>query len=445
MFLSHTTLCLYDLGHESLCRRCTVTEQSSSRPALREIATQFFLIGCVAFGGFMALISVIEEVCVERRKWLSREDMLDGVSLANVLPGPQAVNTVAYVGYRIAGTRGAIAAFAGILLPTWVLVTMLTFLYFGVAQDVSWLDSFFAGMIPAVAAVIVSVVRRLSRKAVTGNVQRGLFAIAIVAMLVAPAGQKLFVNLGVLALAAILGARLLKTAGEVRQPNRALPVGRLTLLLLFPPLLAGLYLLQPPLPENGLGEIALTFSGLSVMLFGGGYVFIPMIMDVVVTQQEWLTMTEFNDGIAFSQVTPGPIMISAAFIGQRVLMAKGILWGVAGSLVGTLAIFAPPALLMVGAAEILDHIRANQAVQGALKGLRAAVVGMILVAAFVILRSSLPEFDTWLSDWTDVLRSIGIFGLALYGLTRRSLSVLVVLPSAGLLGLLMGFLTGAFG
>ena len=181
---------------------------------------------------------------------------------------------------------------------------------------------------------------------------------------------------------------------------------------------------------------------MGVLLFGGGYVFIPMILDVVVTQQGWLTPTEFNDGIAFSQITPGPIMISAAFIGQKVLMARGPLWGVLGSAVGTLSIFAPPALLMVAAAQVLDQVRASRRVQGALKGLRGAVVGMIAAAAVLILGTALPPLSatgTWVGE---ALPPLGIFGVALVALLRFQASVLVVLPVAGGLGLLAGWLLG---
>ena len=409
--------------------------EQRSRPGPMAIGTQFFLIGCVAFGGFMALISVIEEVCVERLGWLSREEMLDGISLANVLPGPQAVNTVTYVAYRVGGPVGALAGFVGILTPTFVLVTLLTFLYFGVARDLTWLDGFFAGMVPAVAAVIVSVVRRLFGKAVTTTAARGLFGLSVVASLLAPPSLKLSANLGVLLIAAIMGGVLLKPDTAAAPTGAKLPLARVVALVAMPLMLAGAYLSGPPVPNDGIVEIILTFSGLSVMLFGGGYVFIPMILDVVVTQQGWLTPAEFNDGIAFSQITPGPIMISAAFIGQKVMMERGILWGIAGGLAGTVAIFGPPALIMVGAADVLDHVRGSRVVQGALRGLRAAVVGMILVAAYVIFSTGLPPLSSWAVEVRPLVTSVVIFTLSSYALIGRKWSVLAVLPSAGVLGL----------
>jgi len=403
----------------------------------------FFKIGCVAFGGFMALISVVEEVVVRDKGWLDREDMLDGISLANVLPGPQAVNTVTYVGYRVGGVSGALASFVGILTPTFVLVTLLTFLYFGVAQDLPVLEAFFAGIVPAVAAVIVGVVRRLGKKALTGWIPWLMGAIAFALPWLVAADAKVMSNLVLLAAAATLGAFALAPAEDLGAPASSLDLKRLVPVVLLPLVLAGLYLARLPLPEDGLAELAVTFSGLSVMLFGGGYVFIPMIMDVVVSQQGWLTSTEFNDCIAFSQITPGPIMISAAFIGQRVMMAQGPVWAVVGGAVGTLAIFAPPAMLMVAATQILDQIRSSRRVQGALRGVRGAVVGMIAAAAVLILGTVLPGWEPTTAWLLGAAPSLAIFAVALIALVRFKLSVLVVLPAAGGLGLLLSVLVGS--
>jgi chromate transporter len=411
-------------------------EPDVSAPTLGALAWKFFSIGCVAFGGFMALISVVEDVFVRQLKWIDREDMLDGISLANVLPGPQAVNTVTFVGYRIAGWRGALVSFVGILTPTFVLVTLLTFFYFGVAQELTWLDGFFAGLIPAVAAVIFSVAKRLRAKAVTQPITISLMILAAVALFVTPPALQLRVNLCVLAVAGVAGGIALRPVEALAAPKSTLSVRRVALMVAFPLGLAALYLSNPPLASDGLAHLALTFSGLSVMLFGGGYVFIPMIMDIVVTQEAWLTANEFSDGIAFSQITPGPIMISAAFIGQKVMMASsGALLGIVGGLVCTLAIFGPPALLMVAASEMLDHIRSNRIVQGALRGIRAAVVGMILIAGVVILQTAWPGESMAPLPWLQATAGTWVlFGAALVALIRFELSVLVVIPAAGLLG-----------
>lgn len=412
--------------------------KAAAPPSLAALAWKFFAIGCVAFGGFMALISVVEDVFVRQLKWIEREDMLDGISLANVMPGPQAVNTVTYVGYRIAGWPGALVSFVAILTPTFVLVTGLTFLYFGVAQDLDWLQGFFKGIIPAVAAVIFSVVWRLRAKAVTENLGWALMTGAALALFLAPPASQLWVNLAALSMAGVLGSVFLRPpASALDTPSKRPSYTRIALLVAVPLSLPVLYLSNPALDPNGLPQMALTFSGLSVMLFGGGYVFIPMIQGVVVDQQAWLTATQFTDAIAFSQTTPGPIMISTAFIGQKVMMEQsGALMGVFGGLVCTLAIFAPPALLIIAASELLDQIRSNQQVQGALRGIRAAVVGMIFVAGVVILKTAWEGVDfvgAAQLQYSGVL--LALFAASLVALIRYKVSVLAVIPVAGLIGI----------
>ena len=128
----------------------------------------FLKIGCVAFGGFMALISVIADTVVEKRKLLTPDDMLDGISLANLLPGPQGVNCVVYIGYRLRGGLGAFVSAVGVLLPTFVLIAVLTALYLTYASQVPALENLFAGFVPAVAAVIVSVVHRMGKNTPQG-------------------------------------------------------------------------------------------------------------------------------------------------------------------------------------------------------------------------------------------------------------------------------------
>ena len=413
------------------------SETDSTRSPLT-LGWEFFKIGCVAFGGFMAVISVIEDVFVRKLGWIKQEEMLDGVSLANVLPGPQAVNTVTYVGYTCGGRKGALASFVGILTPTYILVTGLTFLYFEYAQGVPSIESFFTGLVLAVVAVIFNVVWRMQGKCLQGPLTWGLALMADASVLTIPTDWKLRATLGVLALAALLGSRVFRTTPDPVPAVAGDKGGSVLPLVALPLLLSGLYLLDLPIPKDGLIHVAITFAGLSVLLFGGGYVFIPMIMHVVVEQEGWLTLGQFNDGIAMSQVTPGPIVISAAFIGQKVLMEQGALWGIVGGLVATLAIFGPPALLMVAASQMLERVKGSGRVQGALKGARAAIVGMIAAAGVTILLSEVGGGDP--VGGVDPMRaaqSFGILILSLLALVRFKLPVVMVIPAAGGLGLLL--------
>jgi len=158
---------------------------------------------------------------------------------------------------------------------------------------------------------------------------------------------------------------------------------------------------------------------MSLMLFGGGFVFIPLIQEIVVDGAHWVTQKEFTSAIALGQITPGPILISAAFIGFKV---KGFL----GAALATFAIFFPPALLMVNCSQILDRIKQSTGMQAALRGVRAAVVGMIFAAAVVIARGAVFHWATLL-----------IFLLALFALMRLRIDIIWIIPAAGVIGMLI--------
>lgn len=414
-----------------------MTESSEQEPVqtpqgmqLAGIFLLFLRIGSVAFGGFMALVSVIETEVVERRKLLKQEDMLDGISLANLMPGPLAVNVVAYVGYRLKGWRGALAAATGVLLPSFLLLLLLTDLYFRYGE-LDALGAVFAGITPAIAAVITSVAWRMGKKNLTATAQR-LLALASAAILLAiPREAKLVTTFAIIGGFAVIGLLLFRedpqgTNKGSRPARGGLPVARMAITVGLLATLAVTSALPLGIDPNGLPRLGLTFGGLSVMLFGGGFVMIPMIQDVVVSQYGWMGEQQFIDGIALGQVTPGPILISATFIGQAVA-------GLAGALVATISIFAPPAILMVTASEGLEVIKGSPRVGAALRGIRCGVIGMILTAAWVVLRSTVPE---GLSDPTQLITAAVIFAGSLLALVRWKLDVVWVIPAAGLLGFL---------
>lgn len=415
------------------------------RVSLGDLFWTFLKIGCVAFGGFMALISVIADTIVEKRKLLTPDDMLDGISLANLLPGPQGVNCVVYIGYRLRGGLGALVSAVGVLLPTFVLIAVLTALYITYASQVPALENLFAGFVPAVAAVIVSVVHRMGKNTLKGQREVVLALLAVLALLVAPLEIRLYVTFSIVFSCGLVGYWMFhQPNAPMSQSTTRLPWARILTPLVVLSLLVVAFLARPPLDPNGLPQIALTFSGLSLMLFGGGYVFIPMIQDVVVTSYGWLTTQQFLDGIAFSQVTPGPILVIATFIGQKVITEQyGLLAGVFGALVGTIGIFTPPAILMVTLSRALDDIKQSPGVKAAMQGIRCGILGMIGVAALVILRASLPAWPAELSaaalvSYLSLLwPTLVIFVAALIALVKYQVDVVWIIPSAGLFGLLV--------
>ncbi len=379
----------------------------------------FLKIGSTAFGGFMALISVVQNYAVERRKLLRQEDMLDGVSLATILPGPVAVNVVAYVGYRVRGGAGALVSGAAVILPSFLLLLGLSYAYFRFGQ-MPVVGRFFQGFIPAVAAIILVAAWNMGKKAVRG-LPEALMAAAAAGLLLGIGG--FLVTIGIIAAGAATGWLVFrerpagenaphassggKEKREGRPDLRAVAAGGLSA--------APLFGFNAALA----GKLLMTFGGMSVMLFGGGYVFIPMIQRVVVDGYGWVTRQEFIDAIALGQVTPGPILISAAFIGFKVA-------GAAGAAAATIGIFTPPAVIMVLCARFLDRIKRSSVIRAMLRGIRPAVIGMIAAAAVTVARTA-PVSGI----------SVLIFLATLLALLRFKVETAWIIPAAGLAGLLL--------
>jgi len=389
------------------------------RVSLWKLFTLFLRIGSTAFGGFMALIAVVESNVVERYKLLTHEEMLDGVSLATVLPGPVAVNTVAYVGHRLRGIPGAIVCTTAVILPSFLLLLALSVAYFSWGQ-LPLVSKLFMGFIPAVTAIILVAAWNMGRKAILGTYE-ALIALAAAALMVWQGGFA--VSLAIIACSGFVGWLLFRggtaaipgkmpnSAGKAAEKNtRLLSVSVAPLALTIPFWSTNVALLS---------KLFITFAGMSLFLFGGGYVFIPLIQNTVVETNGWLTQQEFVDAIAMGQITPGPILISAAFIGYKVA-------GVLCALVSTIGIFMPPAVLMIIGSHALNRIKKSALIKAALRGIRPAVIGMI-IAAVIAVGMTAPR------HWASLL----IFAAALLAQLRFKLDVVWVIPTAGLAGLLL--------
>jgi chromate transporter len=379
----------------------------------------FFKIGLTAFGGFMALISVVQNYAVERKKLLRNEDMLDGVSLATILPGPVAVNVVAFVGYRVRGGMGALVSALAVILPSFLLILALSYAYFTFGQ-IPAVGKFFLGFIPAVSAVILAAAWNMATKSLK-SVAESIIAFAAAGLLLGVGG--FWITIIIIAASGFAGWLLFYLpqnkigngiASQTKEPNNSdAGVKPLNIALSLP--VSGFSILG----LHSAAKLLIVFGGMSVLLFGGGYVFIPMMQSVVVDGYGWVTRQEFIDAIGLGQVTPGPILISAAFIGYKV-------GGITGATAATIGIFTPPAVVMVFATRLLDRIKTSKAIKASLRGIRPAVIGMIAAAAITVGQSA-PL------NWISLL----IFGGALAALLRFKLETAWIIPAAGLTGLLL--------
>ena len=323
----------------------------------------------------MALIAVVEREMIEKDGRISREDLLNAVSLASLLPGPLAVNVVAYIGYHLQRKIGLAVSMFAVLLPACILMYILSYCYFNY-MHVQGLSDIMVYAVAAVSAIILSTGSNLFIKEVTGHTLKLVLCLLSVLVLYFTKGYFIIVLLMLAGAVTGIVFKLGISTAEGRQSFKwkklsvGARAGLCILAILYVSFISGVY----KYTEIVFLKITAVFSGISLSLFGGGYVMIPIMQSLFVTDLKWLTNQEFIDSIAFSQLTPGPILVSAFFTGYK-------LAGIAGALLAITSIFLPSAMLMVFAAKIFRENVNSNLVKNAMSGIKPVVIGMILVSA----------------------------------------------------------------
>ena len=390
------------------------------RASLPYIFFTFLKLGATAFGGYMSLVAIVQKQLVEIDKKMKEEDLLDGISLTSVLPGPVAVNTIAYVGYLLRGIPGAIAAFAGIVLPSFFLVILLSWLYFTYG-NIPAVKNIFSGIAPTITALIVTVAIGMARKTIKVPAQWVICLLAATLLIFIGGFTTTFLIIigsgivGYFLFHQQQGKERLSNEEKLLFGNRQWIIsGVVLLLLLFVLLFGGQY---PGAPKNI--QIISTFSGISLTLFGGGYVVIPALHELFVENLGWLTSAEFADGIAIGQITPGPIFITATFIGYKVA-------GIMGALLATIAMFTPPMVLTVLLSRFVKTLNQSTLVKTAMKAVRAAVIGMIFASAVTIGQTISVS-----------IVSVAIFLVAFYISFKYTISPVYLIIGSGVAGFVL--------
>ena len=386
----------------------------------------FLKIGATSFGGYLAMVSVVQDQMVNRDKTIKNEVILDGISLASVLPGPLAVNVVTYIGYQLNGIKGALLSMMAVILPSFILVLALSWSYFEYGT-LPLVENIFSGIMPAVVAIIIIVAIRMAKKSVTDYKQWGICILS--GLLLIWVGG-FFITLGLIITGGLAGFILYYKSLPPKEFTEISPAKKKKNIPYFFLSILGIViiiiLILPHFSSPGMQgffadirKLMVVFSGMSLTLFGGGYVFIPAIQETVVQNLHWLSVREFTDGIAMGQITPGPILISATFIGY-----KGA--GFWGAIIATIAIFLPSGVLMITGAHFLDKFKRSNLVTSIFMGLRPAVIGMIFAASFTIGQSI--EIN-----W----QSIVIFLIMLLLSFKYKINAAILIPVSGILGIIL--------
>ena len=339
---------------------------------LSDLTRAFARIGLLSFGGPAAQIALMHREIVDDRKWVTEKEYLQALSFCMLLPGPEAMQLATWIGWRKHGTIGGLIAGGLFVLPGAVVVLALTMIYAEWGQ-VPVVAALFTGVQAAVLAVVIEALLRVSRRALKS---RSHWIIAIAAFcalfLFAVPFPMIILAAGIWGFAATPATGAVPATGPApwRESLQATLIWGTVWLLP----LAYLQLAHPGI----LAEIALFFSKLAVLTFGGAYAVLTWMAQDVVQQKGWLTLPQMIDGLGLAETTPGPLILVTQFVGYLAAFREGGVWmGVAGALITLWMTFTPCFLWIFAGAPWISRLAAAPRLAGALQAITAAVVGVI--------------------------------------------------------------------
>ncbi len=345
---------------------------SAARPraSLLTIALAYLRVGATAFG--FAILQQLKALALGRG-WLTEEEFDDGLALVQLYPGPIMVDLTAYVGYKLRGVPGAILATTGFILPSFVLMLILSAFYFA-AGSLPWVHPLFLGLEALVIGILFNVTLDFGAHNIQSRTQAVIALFAFAALLF-KANAILIVlvalGLGAWRIRPAVGAGKAGRAAKLPRPvapiSRARWAGNGAVIVTVLAVAAFAWSLG-----SDIGALALALFKIGAVAFGNGMTIIPLIQSDVVDAHHWLTLNQFADGIALGQITPGPFLITATFIGYK-------MGGVLVAALATFAIFAPSFAMTLVFTEVFVRVRNLQVVRGALAGVLASFVGLLAV------------------------------------------------------------------
>ena len=370
----------------------------TSRDRIVEVVRYFLRLGLLGFGGPVALVGQMGRELADERGWLTKEQMREAVAICQSLPGPLAIQVGVYISYLRAGFWGAWAGGWAFILPNFVIVASLGALYVYLG-DLKPVTAIFYGVSPAVIALILHSCWRLAKLGMEDWLQWAIAAVCfIVTVTLRAEVALLFIAAG------LVGIMYYGNALGLRRP---------TTLAIAAPLAATASVTT----GSTLAKLLLFFLKAGSLTFGSGLVIVPFLEQGLVREYGWLDQRQFLIAVAIGMISPGPVVITATFVGYLVA-------GFWGSLVSTIGIFLPSFLLVLIVAPILARHRANPNVQGFVKGAFGAAIGTILGACVLLGRIAI-------GDWLTAL--IGLASLAV--LFRWKVSNPMLMAATAVVGL----------
>ena len=372
------------------------------RGRMGELALYFLRLGFLGFGGPVALVGQMERELVNDKKWLTKEQMRESIAICQSLPGPLAIQVGIYIAWLRCGFWGAWLGGWCFILPNFVIVAALgaLYVYFG---DLKPVTGIFYGVSPAVIALILHSCYRLAKLGMEDWVQWVIAAICLAVTVILQAEVAiLFIGAGIIGI--LYYGSIFKRTPATLSAVAVVPAATAPI--------------APVATGSTLGKLLLFFLKAGSLTFGSGLVIVPFLEQGLVQQYGWLDERQFLIAVAVGMISPGPVVITATFVGYLVA-------GFWGSLVSTVGIFLPSFLLVLIVAPILARHRENANVQGFVKGAYAAAIGTILGACILLGKIAI-------GDWLTA--AIGIVSLAV--LFRWKVSNPLLIAATAVVGLI---------
>jgi chromate transporter len=356
----------------SVQREPDSTEQVSFRKFLR----YFLWLGTFGFGGPIAAVGYMQRDLVEQREWVDKQDFLNGVAVGQTMPGPLAAQVTMWVGYLRRGALGALMTAVPFILPSFILVMGIAFFYVRY-EGLAWVQALFYGIAPGVMAIIAIAAVKLARLTNQRDVRLWVISAIVMTVTVLTGAEiaLLFIACGLLMILWEAPPRFLK---------RFLP-GSSAGVFAFPLLVPG-FLLGTAAVGTQIA-LVLFFLKAGAFIFGSGLAIVPFLREGVVNQHHWLTERQFLDAVAMGLITPGPVVITAAFIGYLV-------GGFVGAVLSSIAIFIPIYLGVVIPGRWFIRHRNNPQLRAFVKGATAAAAGAIAGATIVLTQQAVIDIPT---------------------------------------------------
>src|SRR5881628_3516520 len=386
-------------------------DKTPQRVPIRELVRYYLRLGLLGFGGPVALVGQMERELVGDKKWLTKDEMREGIAVCQSLPGPLAIQVGIWISYIRGGFWGAWAGGWSFILPNFVIVSALgaLYVYYG---GLSPVKAIFYGVSPAVIALILHSCYRLTKLGMKDWLEWALAAAAFVITVAVQAEVALvFIGCGIIGVL-YYGSFFRRRTGTSTTTS----------------LLAGVPLIAAAAaPGAMLGKLFTFFLKAGSLTFGSGLVIVPFLEKGLVQQTGWLSEREFLVAVAIGMISPGPVVITATFVGYLVAarLHGSLLEGFWGSLVSTVGIFLPSFLLVLIVAPILVRYRTNTLVQGFIKGAYAAAIGTILRACVLLGKIAI-------GDWLTALVALG----SLVVLFRWKVSNPLLVAATAIIGLI---------